>query len=88
MTNDNVAVEFGGYSTFQDVDDRKLRAWNQYNVLCNLNESKLDDVGAKYISLLTIEDRVALVVIIEYVNIRGYDETKRQVITDTLEMAA
>lgn len=87
LTNDN-ATEVAGYSTFQDVEQPMLRAWNQYNVLTNLKGASLDDVGLKYLNSLSPRDRMALMVMIEYINVKGVEETKREIIKERVGIAA
>lgn len=86
--SDNYATEVAGMSTFQDINTPMLRAWNQYNVLTNIKEANLDGVGEKYISSLSKTDRMALIVIIEYVRAKGYEETKREIIANNIGLAA
>jgi len=88
MTNDNYATEVSGYSTFQDIEHKMLRAWNQYNVMSNLRENKMDGVAMEYLSALPKTDMVGLQIMIEYIKAKGYEETKREIISEEIGLAA
>lgn len=89
MTEQNTyATDVHGYSTFQDIDNVMLRAWNQYNVLSNLNEAGLLGVGHSYIEALTKTDRLALYVMVEYIKEKGLENTKREIIYEGVGLAA
>lgn len=79
-----------GYSTFQEIENNMLRAYNQYNVLTNLRENKLLGVMEEYINSLSKTDRIGLALIVEYINAKGIEETKREIIESKLglEVAA
>lgn len=82
------ATEVRGFSTFQDIDHRMLRAWNQYNVLTNMHKNNMDAVGEEYLEALSQGDRLTLYVIVEYVKAKGYEETKREIISNNIGLAA
>lgn len=80
MTTDVIVEEFKGYSTFTEIADRMLRAFNQWNVLANMHENGLDTLGAEYITNLPKADRVGLTIMSMYINKHGYEETKREIL--------
>jgi hypothetical protein len=84
MTNEpNVIAEsFKGYSTFIEVENVLLRAYNQYMTLRNLVENKLFQLSEDYYLNLSTGDRLRLLVIKESFAIKGEAETKRQLIRE------
>jgi len=78
MTNE-FATEVRGFSTFQDVDNRVLRGWNQYNVLSNMHTSNMDAVGEEYLESLSKGDKLYLYIITEYVKEHGREATGREI---------
>jgi hypothetical protein len=86
MTQNNndldIAETFKGYSTFIEVENRMLRAYNQWSVLSNMKESKLYQFMEDYINKLSKEDRLGLHIISEYIKAKGLEETKRELISE------
>ena len=81
-------TEVHGYSTFQDIENPMLRAWNQYNILCNLNEANLLGIGNSYIEALSKRDRLGLFVMLEYVKEKGVENTRQEIISEGVGLAA
>lgn len=81
MNNELIVEEFKGYSTFTEVSNRMLRAYNQWNVLTNMHENGLDALGEEYIANLPKMDKVGLAIIINYIRNKGLEETKRELIS-------
>lgn len=78
--NDNLNTdEHKGYSLFSDVENKTLRAYNQYNILSNMHENKLDALGTEYINALPLEDRYRLMMMVQYIKLKGLEETKREI---------
>ena len=77
-----IAEEFKGYSTFVEVDNRMLRAFNQWNVLSNMKENKLFQLMEDYINNLKKSDRVGLMIVTEYIRAKGLEETRRELIKE------
>lgn len=80
MTTDVIAEEFKGYSTFTEITDRMLRAYNQWNVLSNMRENDLNTLGQEYIANLPKADKVGLAIITMYIQKNGLEETKREIL--------
>jgi hypothetical protein len=80
--SDVIAEEFKGYSTFTEIGNRMLRAFNQWNVLAGMHENKLDHIGVEYINNLPQTDRVSLAIVTQYIRTKGLDETKRELIAE------
>ena len=80
--NIDIAETFKGYSTFIEVENRMLRAYNQWTVLFNMRESKLYQFMEDYINKLSKEDRLGLHIISEYIKEKGLEETKRELISE------
>lgn len=80
--NELIVEEFKGYSTFVEITNRMLRAYNQYNVLVNMHENKLDELGKEYIANLPQLDRVGLAIITKYIQAHGLEETKRELLSN------
>jgi hypothetical protein len=78
MTNEFIAEEFKGYSTFVEIDSPLLRAYNQYTVLSNMRENRLYQLMTEYIDKIGDEARLGLMVITEYIKAKGLEETKRE----------
>lgn len=78
--NDNTSDDHHkGYSLFSDVENKTLRAFNQYNILSNMHENKLDALGTEYINALPMEDRYRLMMMVQYIKLKGLEETKREI---------
>lgn len=77
-----IAEEFKGYSTFVEIDNRMLRAFNQWNVLSNMKENKLFQLMEDYINNLKASDRVGLMIVTEYIRAKGLEETRRELIKE------
>lgn len=75
----DIAEQHKGYSTFGEVGNKTLRAYNQYNVLCNMHENGLDALGTEYIETLPVEDRYRLMMMVQYIKMKGLEETKREI---------
>lgn len=82
MTTDVIAEDFKGYSTFTEIKNRTLRAFNQWNVLASMNENNLKELGVEYINHLPQTDRVGLAIITQYIRTKGLEETKRELIAE------
>lgn len=78
---DVIAEDYKGYSTFVEVKDVTLRAFNQWNILSNMRENKLFQLMEDYISNLPKTDRVGLLIVSEYISKKGLEETKRELIS-------
>jgi hypothetical protein len=71
--------EFKGYSLFTEVENKMLRAFNQWNVISNLTQNGLKELGAEYIDQLPQADKVGLTIISTYIKMKGLEETKREI---------
>jgi hypothetical protein len=80
--NEFIVEEFKGYSTFVEITNPMLKAYNQYNVLSNMREAKLFQLMEDYLANLTQEARVGLYIITEYIRAKGIEETKRELIAN------
>lgn len=74
-----IAETYKGYSTFIEVTDRTLRAFNQWNVLNSMKDSKLFQLMEEYMDFLPKDDKLGLMVIAEYIKAKGIEETKREI---------
>lgn len=77
--NDNANEALSFYSTFDEIDDRKLRAFNQYNVLANMAEQGFNGLGMDYLNSLSPTDRMSLAFLAEYIKRKGIEETRREI---------
>lgn len=77
-----IAEEFKGYSTFVEIENKMLKAYNQWNVLSNMKENKLFVLMEEYLAYLPKIDKLALGIITTYIQMKGLDETKRELITE------
>ena len=71
-----------GFSLFNDVENKTLKAFNRYQIICNLIEMKTKgsrDLSKEYISHLSNEDRAAVVAIAAAVRANGLDTIKAYV---------
>lgn len=80
--NELIVEEFKGYSTFVEVENKMLKAYNQYNVLSNMREAKLFQLMEDYLAYIGNEARIGLYVITEYIRAKGIEETKRELIKE------
>lgn len=82
--NDNldIAENFKGYSTFIEVENKMLRAYNQWNILSNMKESKLFQLMEEYIDFLSDKDKLGVMIISEYIKAKGLDETRRELLKE------
>lgn len=80
--NELIAEEFKGYSTFVEVENKMLKAYNQYNVLSNMREAKLFQLMEDYLAHIGNEARIGLYVITEYIRAKGIEETRRELISN------
>lgn len=85
MTDVNVAAgtasiqeEFKGYSTFIELEDKSLRAYNQWTVLYNLKNNKLFQLMEDYLHNLPKEDKAAVGNMGWRIKREGLEEVKRQ----------
>lgn len=76
--NELIAEEHMGYSLFVEVENRMLKAFNQWNVLSNMRENNLLGVMESYINKLSKEDQLGLAIITEYIRQKGLEETRRE----------
>lgn len=77
-----IAEDFKGYSTFIEVENKMLRAYNQWNVLANMKESKLFQLMEEYIDKLSAKDKLGLMIISEYIKAKGLPETRRELLKE------
>lgn len=75
-----IAESFKGYSTFIEVGNKTLRAYNQWSVLASMRENKLFQLMEDYIQHISKEDRLGLMVMSEYIKAKGLEETKRELV--------
>lgn len=75
---DVIAEEYKGYSTFAEVENLTLRAYNQYMVLRNMGESKLLQLQEEYLNNLNVKDKLRLMAISYFIKQHGVEETQRQ----------
>jgi len=80
--NELIAEEFKGYSTFIEINNPMLKAYNQYNVLSNMRENKLFQLMEDYLAHIGNEARMGLYIITEYIRAKGIEETKRELISE------
>lgn len=80
--NEFIAEEFKGYSTFIEIDNPMLKAYNQYNVLSNMRENKLFQLMEDYLGYIGNEARMGLYIITEYIRAKGVEETRRELISE------
>lgn len=80
--SDVIVNEFKGYSLFSEIENKMLRAYNQWNVMSNLVQNKLTDIADGYLAALPDEDRVGLSIITTYIKMKGLEETKREIIAE------
>ena len=77
-----IAETYKGYSTFIEVANRSLRAFNQWNVLNSMRDNKLFQLMEDYMDFLSKDDKLGLMVIAEYIKAKGLEETKRELIAE------
>ena len=78
LTTDIIKNEFKGYSTFVEVANPTLKAYNQWSVLSNLKEARLFQLMEDYLDNLPRSDVLGIQIISEYINHHGLDETRRE----------
>jgi hypothetical protein len=80
--SDVIVNEFKGYSLFSEIENKMLRAYNQWNVISNLTQNGLAELAEGYINTLPQEDKVGLTIITTYIKMKGLEETKREIIAE------
>ena len=78
--SDIIVNEFKGYSLFTEIENKMLRAYNQWNVVSNLTQNGLKELAYEYLENLPKEDKVGLTIISTYIKMKGLEETKREII--------
>lgn len=78
-TNEEFAETFKGYSTFTEIDNPILRAFNQWNILSTMTQNGLDAIGLEYIAQLPREHQFSLAEMCQYIKKHGLEETKRSI---------
>jgi hypothetical protein len=79
--SDVIVNEFKGYSLFSEIENKMLRAYNQWNVVSNLTQNGLKELASNYLDVLPKEDKVGLSIITTYIQMKGLEETKREIIS-------
>lgn len=67
------------YSSFNEIDNSILRAWNRFNVMLNMMErfGKQSDIEREYFHQFTIDDQITIAEMALDVADYGYEETRR-----------
>ena len=82
--SDVIVNEFKGYSLFSEIENKMLRAYNQWNVISNMTQNGYKELAYDYLNTLTQEDKVGLTIITTYIKMKGLEETKREIIAEGL----
>ena len=77
--SDVIVNEFKGYSLFSEIENKMLRAYNQWNVVSNLTQNGLIELANEYLGNLPAADKVGLTIISTYIKMKGLEETKREI---------
>jgi hypothetical protein len=80
--SDVIVNEFKGYSLFSEIENKMLRAYNQWNVISNLTQNGYQELAYEYLNTLPQEDKVGLTIITTYIKMKGLEETKREIIAE------
>ena len=79
--SDVIVNEFKGYSLFSEIENKMLRAYNQWNVISNMTQNGYKELAYDYLNTLPQEDKVGLTIITTYIKMKGLEETKREIIS-------
>lgn len=79
--SDVIVNEFKGYSLFTEIENKMLRAYNQWNIVSNLTQNGLKELAYEYVENLPKEDKVGLTIISTYIKMKGLEETKHEIIS-------
>lgn len=71
--------DYNGYSQFNCVKEPQLRAFNRYQVVCNLKDLGKDDMAKGYLDSLTPIGRAAVVAIAIAVKQGGLEKVQARI---------
>ena len=66
-------------NTFQDIENDTLRTWNQCAVFFNTMSTGGKEAAQKYVDQLDRVSKKRMYAMFQYINVKGYEETKKQV---------
>ncbi len=72
-------VEWRGYSTFKDVPDITIRAWNRITTIFNITENNSREMAEEYLSLFNKDDRTSIAILLAYTSEKGKDYVAREI---------
>ena len=70
--------EFQGFSTFDEVEDRTLKAYNRCVMLFNIRETHSEELAERYAEQISEEERFHMFLMFNYVQERGLEVVKRE----------
>lgn len=76
MTTNN---DFNGYSLFNDIGDKDIRAWNRANAIYNIKERHGKEVATKYTTRFDKPDQTDIFRIMMEVASDGYANVRRRI---------
>lgn len=74
-----MANDYKGYTTFNDVADKRLQAWNRVAVVYNITRDLSAGQGTAYAEQFEQEDRILMHQIIADVKESGYDAVRKTI---------
>lgn len=76
-------MSYKNYPTFDDVDNTTLRVWNRCAMASNLLDDKGPVESQKYMEQFGEKDKKQMLVMFHYINAKGYEPTKAEVMRTT-----
>lgn len=73
---------FKGYSTYSDIENPKIKAWNRCAAFYNITKDVSQAVGERYLSHFNDLDRQRIKSIISDIKIKGYMAVRREVMNE------
>jgi hypothetical protein len=81
LTTDSIYEgPYNGYSTFDEISNATLRAWNRLNVVFNIKEILRNNAMAvNYVKQFDKKDQIAIAVLAVKITKNGYENTRREI---------
>lgn len=84
VLNVNSDNEFRGYNLFKDVTNPLIRTWNRLNTIFNIKEDHGNAVAVGYSKQLSKNDRASIMIMANYVTVKGYENARREIFREEI----
>lgn len=72
-------TEYKGYSTFEDVTNDLLQAWNRAETVANICKAKGDSDAESYMALFTDEEQMKVKILLMAASVNGREAVYKKV---------